>query len=330
MGGLWGVILTPLIFSVLVAFLLSPIINYLEKQGLSRTLSIIIMYIFFLVLLILLCLNMIPTLIRELQELIKALPQYTEMFLNYFERLESDYKRFDLPEGIRQALDEGIEEIQRDLVLFLERLTQLLISLFSQVLALFLVPIFAFYFLRDADKFKTTLMNMLPKDYRETVRETLSDINNTIGTYLRGLVLISGMVGTLVYVGLLVLGVEFALFLGLINALTNFIPYFGPILGSIPATLIALLQSPALAWKVILLIVLVQQVESQLLAPQILGRKLGFHPISVILAILVGGKLFGFLGLVLSVPLLAVIRVIVRHVMPLVYDYITKIRLRKI
>ena len=330
MGGLWGVILTPLIFSVLVAFLLNPIINYLERQGLSKTLSIVIMYIFFLVVLILLCFNLVPTLIRELQELIKALPGYTEIFLNYFEQLESDYKRFDLPEGIRQAIDEGIEEIQKDLILFLERLTQLLISLFSQVLALFLVPIFTFYFLRDSEKFKATLMNILPEDYRETFRETLNDINTTVGTYLRGLVLISGMVGTLVYIGLLILGVEFALFLGLLNALTNFIPYFGPVIGSIPATLIALLQSPALAWKVVLLIILIQQVESQLLAPQILGRKLGFHPLSVILAVLLGGKLFGFIGLVLSVPMLAIIRVIVRHTMPLLSDYISKVRLRKI
>ncbi len=317
MGGIWGVILTPLLFSVLLTYLLTPVINYLERQGLARPVAIIIIYIFFLALAVLFCLNLVPTLIGELQELIGVLPEYTEIFLEAFERMESEYERFDLPQGIRQAVDEGIEEIQKDLVLFLERLSQFFISLFSQFLALFLVPIVTFYFLKDAETFKSNILRLVPAHYRSTVRETLGDINKTVGLYLRGMVLVSGIVGALVYLGLIILGVEYALFLGLINALTNFIPYFGPFLGSIPAIIIALLHSSSLAWKVALLIILVQQVESQLLAPQVFGKNLGFHPLTVILAILVGGKFFGFLGLILSVPMLAIFRVVFRHLMPL-------------
>ncbi len=325
MGGLLGIIVTPLFLAVLAAYLLGPLVSLLEKRGINRSLGIAAVYLFIITLLVLLSFKLLPSLFDELQELVSVLPEYTERVLFFLEEVERDYERIELPEGIRSALDENIQGLQRLLIINLERFSQLLLASFSQLFALFLVPLFAYYFLRDGAEIKSRFLGLIPSVQRSNVEEALVEINNTLGAYLRGVFIISITVGGLIYVGLLILGVRFALFLGIVNALTNIIPYFGPVIGAVPVIVIALLQSPELVWKVILLIVVVQQVESQLIAPQVFGKSLGFHPITVIIALLLGGKYLGFFGLVFIIPLLAMARIVLKHFYPLVEHFIRKI-----
>ena len=122
------------------------------------------------------------------------------------------------------------------------------------------------------------------------------------------------------------MGVKFALFLGIINAFTNIIPYFGPLIGAFPVVIIAYLQSPTLVWKAVALIIIVQQIESQFIAPQILGRNLGFHPLTVILVLLLGGSYLGFFGLVFIIPFLAIIRVFYSFFSPVIREALKEFR----
>lgn len=324
MVSVWEIVFVPLLLAALLAYLLSPVVSYLEKQGVSRTAGIIIVYLVLILLFSMICLTVFPSLLKELKELASALPEYTETISRLLEDLERDYRRFQLPLGIRAAVDENLREIQKALTINLEKLTGFLLALFTQAFSLLLVPLFSFYFLRDATLIKAKFVQMFPLPYRQKVEMTLEEINKTMGAYLRGIALISLSVGFLIYIGLLILKVEFALFLGVVNALTDIIPYFGPILGALPVVLVALLQSPELVWKVILLIIVVQQVESQFIAPQLLGRSLGFHPLTVIIAVLLGGKFLGFAGMVLVVPFIALIRIIFRHFYPLLLQVIRK------
>jgi predicted PurR-regulated permease PerM len=313
LGGTLGVIITPLLLAVLMTYLLAPPVNYLQSQGMSRSMGIIAIYLFFIALITLLCLYLIPTLLEELQELMTALPEYTERYFSFFERIEADYRRFQLPEGIRSALDKNIREMQKLTIINLEKLSDYLLAFFSHALALLLVPLFAFYFLRDHERIKGRFLGLIPAPYQKRVEDALIEINLTLGAYLRGIFLLSLSVGVLMYLGLLLLGVDFALFLGLVNALTNIIPYFGPFIGALPVVLIALFQGPSMVWKVVVLVVIVQQVENQFITPEVLGRNLGFHPLTIIFAILLGGSHFGFLGLILTVPFIAIIRIIFRY-----------------
>lgn len=309
MGSVTGVIITPFLLALLLAIVFSPLVNYLEKQGLSRGMGIAAVYLFLAAFCLLFCMNLISSLFNELQELMAVLPEYAERITCFFEKVEKNYERFELPRGVRSAMDENIRQMQQSLVINLEKLSQLLIMLLSQVFGLFLIPVFLFYLLRDGTIIKQKLLNLFPEKYRFRIEITAGEIGKTLSAYIRGVVLISLLVGGLIYGGLFALGVKFALFLAIINALTNIIPYFGPLIGAFPAIIIAYLQSPALVWKVIALIILVQQIESQFIAPQILGRNLGFHPLTVILALLVGGSYLGFFGLVFIIPFLAIIRV---------------------
>jgi predicted PurR-regulated permease PerM len=316
--GIQGILIFPMIIAILITYLLSPLVNYLEKQNLRRGKGIAIVYIFFLTLLTAAGFSVVPVLIREVQELVLALPEYAEKLALFVEGLENFYRRFNFPDGIREVLDENIAELQRSLTLNLEAFTQFLVALFSQTFALFLVPLFAYYILRDSAVFKKRFLRLIPPGYRLNMENTLREINLTLGAYLRGIFIISLSVGLMIYLGLLILKVKFALLLGILNALTNVIPYFGPLIGAVPLVIIAFLQNPSLVWKVIALIVVAQQVENQFIAPQVFGRSLDLHPLTVIIALLLGGLYLGFLGLIIIIPLIAILRIFFRHFYPAV------------
>lgn len=318
MGGIVTVLITPLLLSVLLAYILAPPVRYLQKkQHLSRSYAIITIYIFFAAVMLLFCLNIFPNLILELEELGKLLPEYTERFIIFIGELEERWKRFQLPPGIRAAIEENIEAVQGLLTQRLDKIAVFLLSVIGQLVALLLVPLFTFYYLRDSDKFKNKLLQLLPPSFRQEMEETLAEVNKALGGYLRGIIIVSLAVGIMLYLGLLILGVEFALFLAILNALLNVIPYFGPLIGAVPVIIIALLQSPPLAGKVVLLIIIVQQVESQLITPRVLGNELGFHPLVVVIALLLGGLYLGFFGLVFIIPLTAVFLIFFKHLYPL-------------
>lgn len=324
MVGIRGLLIIPLLLAILVAYLLSPFVSYLEKQRIGRAKGIAVVYILLITVLLLLALNLIPTLLQELQELVLALPEYTEELMLLVERLVENYDSFNLPDVVRSSLDESLVQLQKSLIINLEKFSLFLLLCFSQAFALFLVPLFSYYLLRDNAHFKKRFLELIPEQYRINMEETLCEINKTLGAYLRGVFINSFSVGAMLYLGLLILGVKFSLFLGIINALTNVIPYFGPFIGAVPAVLIALLQSPALAWKVLLLIIIVQQIENQFIAPQVFGRSMDFHPLTVIIGLLLGGLYMGFTGLIIIIPLAAITRAIFRHFSPVVIQTLKK------
>lgn len=306
-------IFEPFLIAVIVAYILNPLVAVFEKRRVSRGLAILLLYAIFFAFAFLAGVWTIPGLVTELQKLMEMLPEYTEQAQGFIRHLYSDYRRFNLPDSLRLALDENILLLQRALQSLLERATGVLLGLFSHFFVLLLVPLLVYYFLRDMEHLKRSLVALFPARYRQRALVAAGEIDAALGAYLRGLLLICFLVGLLTYLGLRLLGVEFALILGIIYGLTNIIPYFGPLIGALPAVFIALLDSPALALKVVGVMVAVQQLDSQLLSPQILGRSLGLHPLVVILALLAGGQLFGLPGLILGVPLAAMLRIVLRH-----------------
>lgn len=314
-----GTLLTiffPFVVSLGAAYLLNPLLEFLcSRLRISRTLGIIFIYGVILLLVYLLFINTLPALAQELQKIIARVPFYTSQVQLYLEGMQSDYSRFNIPGALRQVIDGNIQELQDSLVDLLEALTHQALNFFSHIVLLVLIPLLVFYMLKDLDSIKAAFFSALPYRYRGRVRKMGEEVDKTLGAYIRGQLLISLLVGTMVYLGLTFLGVEFALVLAVINGITNIVPYFGPVIGAVPVLLLSLLDSPLLSLKVLLMLVVVQQVESHLLAPQILGRSLGIHPLLVILALLAGGSLAGFAGLILAVPAAAVARVMVKHLL---------------
>ncbi len=310
-------LLFPFFLAVIIAYILNPLVDFLDNRRLPRCLGILLIYAVFFSLGVVAALTVIPALVTELQKLGEDIPQYAVRVQAFLLRLQSDYQRFNLPESIRQVIDQNILNLQSAALALVQRVTDWVLGIFSHLFTIIIVPLLVYYLLRDEASLKRSLLMLFPKKYRRFVTKVGSEMDRTLGAYLRGMLFICFLVGLMTYAGLLIVGLDFALILGIIAGITNIIPYFGPLIGAVPAVLIALLHSPALALKVVIVLVVVQQIESQLIAPQVLGRSLGLHPLVVIFVLLLGGRLFGLVGLIFAVPFTALLRVLFRHAIDL-------------
>jgi len=187
---------------------------------------------------------------------------------------------------------------------------------------LFLVPFILFYMLADGEKLAPTLVSyLLPQSLQDEGRRILRDMDQALSAYIQGQALVSLSVGLLTFLGYLIIGLDYALLLALVMAVTNIIPFVGPLLGGIPAIIVGLVMSPGMAVRVLFVIVVAQQVESLLISPRIMGKKLGSHPVVILFVILISGSLAGFWGVLFAIPAFAVLRVAVSHLYSLALLY---------
>jgi predicted PurR-regulated permease PerM len=175
-------------------------------------------------------------------------------------------------------------------------------------------PILAFYLLHDWYKIKSEILALLPSGWRAELILFFRDVDKVLGGIIRGQLLVASIIGVFVTIGLYLLQVKFALIIGILAALFDIIPYFGPIIGASPAVMLAILESPWLTIKVILLFFIIQQIEGNIIHPKIIGENIGLHPLSVIFVVFVGGEVAGIIGMLLGVPVAAIGKVLVRHI----------------
>ncbi len=306
-------VLSPFLAAFIIAYILNPVVNFFTQRKIPRSIAVLIIFIVFFGSMALLIINIIPSIADELENLVEVLPNYTTRIQDFIQQLQTDYRRFNLPEGVRSIIDDSISDVEVRLIAFFDNITEKALGFFQGIIYIFIIPLLVYYFLRDFNVIKKYIKSIIPKKYQHQASLLIKEMDITLGAYFRGILMISFLVGTMTYLGLLFLRVEFALVLGIISGLTNVIPYFGPIIGSIPAITIALLESPALAVKVLILIFVIQQVESQFISPPILGRTLGIHPLVILFVIFLGGRLFGLVGLLIAVPFTAMLRILYNH-----------------
>lgn len=310
-------VLNPFLVALILAYLLAPLVNIVEKREVSRSAAILLVFLVIALLVFVFSVRVVPPFLEDLQRLGQQIPAYNRALQEFFSHIQQDYQRFNLPPYCTGLIEDGIAGLERAFVQQLQRSHLFVLNLFQRVALLLLVPVLTFYFLRDEKSLKGALYRMVPRRYRPFYLELCKDIDRALGSYVRGVLLVSLVVGILSYVGLLVLKIDFPLVFAFILGITNLIPYVGPIIGSVPVLLVALLSSPGLAFKVLLMIVIIQQLESQLVAPIIIGRSTGMHPLAVILALLLGGTIFGFAGLILALPAAIALQITARHLLRL-------------
>ncbi|CAM3861041.1 AI-2E family transporter [Mesobacillus thioparans] len=189
--------------------------------------------------------------------------------------------------------------------------TRIFSTITSVVVLLVVVPFLLFFLLRDEDKVRKKLQKIIPAGHEEEGNEILTDVDRTLSTYVIGQFLVALAVGTAMYIGFLIIGIESPLALAIFPMMFEIIPFFGPILGIIPAMLVALIDGPGMVLKVTVLTLIVQQLQSNLISPYIMGKKLHLHPAIVILLLLVGGSIYGFVGILIAVPTYSVLRVLI-------------------
>lgn len=302
-----GTALAPFLYALLLAYLLAPMVAYLEKQRLSRTMAIAAVYLLLVVSLVLLGIYVIPTIVAQINSLVKQLPAISIRAQELLYELGDQYERINLPPAVVESVEASLSRLQGSLTSLLNLLGQFIVGLFSSVVFIVLVPILSFYMLKDMETIQRSLLNLFPSSYQGVVLALFSRIDTKLGAWVRGQVSISLITGGLIFVGLRIVGMDYALVLGLLVAVFNIIPYFGPLIAAVPAILLGLMRAPVLGLKVLIVQVVVQHFESSVLVPHVLGRELGLHPLLIIFALLLGAQFGGVLGMVLAAPIAAIL-----------------------
>jgi len=307
-------ILGPFFLAFILAYLLNPLIVALERHKISRRRAILIIVGLIIVVTITIIFIILPTLYNELSKLAVILPNAIQLFTERVDGLREQFKATGLPSRVALVLDQHLGQgeviVANRLNLFLANLPKVL----STVTLYILSPVITIYFLSDWKGLGTRFFRIIPQRWRMEWRRLWQDINHVIRQFIRGDLVVAVIVGILIGIGVKLVGMEYALLIGLICGIFDLIPYFGPVIGAVPAVLLALTKSPGMAFKVALIILIVQQLEGNIISPKLMGDSVGLHPLWVIFALLAGGELAGFWGMLLAVPVAAVIRVVFNHI----------------
>ena len=315
------VILFPLLSSLALAYILEPLVEAFEQRGWSRTLSVLATLVLAFILLILALIFVIPSLWSQLVKSYEQLPNALEAGHRVLDPLIVQLKTTSPPiyEFIQSLLQkfrspEQQAEIGATVGKWVQGGLFKLVTATSSLLDLLLIPFFVFYLLSDYHKMAARVDSWVPPRHRSTVSDLLSRISTIISAYVRNQLVIALAMGVLYALGFAILRVPLALTLGLISGLLNFIPYVGTLTGLVLAVSFSALNGAGIGRIIGILIVfiVVQTVEGYYLTPKLLGEKLNLHPLVVLLGIVVGGNLFGLVGIILAVPVIAAARVILR------------------
>lgn len=304
-------IFIPFIVSAFITYLLHPIIERIHRTGLPRSVSIFIIYILFFGSIGYGFYRGIPVLIKQLMELSGNIPQLMGIYEKWLTMIRDHTDHW--PDGIHDRIEGLVAKAEEWLAQLIDRLIESIQALFNYMVILTLIPFLVFYMLRDVDQIKKTAWYLTPKRWRMQAKEFIRDADHSLGDYIRGQFFVCVIIGLLAFIGFFFFKVQYALILGLIIGVTNVIPYFGPIIGAIPALIIAASMGTNTVIVVVILIMVLQFIEANILGPFIVGRSLHMHPIIIMLALAAGGELGGVLGLILAVPVTAILKVVVEH-----------------
>jgi predicted PurR-regulated permease PerM len=321
----------PLIIAVEVffyAFLISgalyyvmiPLVDWLTMHKVPRPLSVAIAYLVFIAIITGLVALIGPSLQREFTALLISLPEKIDQLLAVFESLKEVAlfrPLFDLEALSFDHLSEIIPNaINNSLIYALNSITLILNFITGFFITILVIPFLLYYMLAESGRgtVPKVVSKLTPRLHNERTKRSLAEINNQLASYVQGLGLVCFLVGVLAYIGFIIIGIEFALVLAVFVLITNVVPILGPFIGAVPAVLVAAIDSPFMILKVIIVIVIIQQLDAMVIRPQVVGRKLAISPLAIILIVLLAGRLGGLLGIILAVPIFTVIKIVATQV----------------
>ncbi len=311
-------IMTFLALALILTYMFSPIMNYFEKRGFSKAFSIFIVYIILFLFLFSFIFLLIPASVDQLNTLIGELPHLTQNIKKVILDLLTP-KMVNINPKMVEDVSKNVDNVLKDLQIGLMDYTKLIVMKITSIFSLIvfgsiLVPFVLFYFLVDLDLFKKNFVSYIPPARRDEVFGIIEDVDKMLSKFIRGRVFTSIIVGILETLGLYLLGIKFALIVGVVSGILNFIPFIGPVIGTFIAILFSLERFSLIKiLEIIILYIVVNQIESFVLNPRILGKELDLHPLTVILSFLFFGKMFGFLGILLAVPMMSLVKVLFNH-----------------
>ncbi|WP_369937210.1 AI-2E family transporter [Xanthomonas tesorieronis] len=326
-GVLWVIallapILTPFVLALLLGWLGDPLVDRLERAGRSRNMAVTLVFVLMLLLLVLALLILVPMLERQIVTFIDVLPQVRDWFTGTAIPWAEQKTGLQLmawldPERLIDWIRGHWQQAGGVAATFFGYLSRSGFAMVTWVVNLVLLPILTFYFLRDWDILVERVAATIPRNHVATVGRLARQSNDVLGAFIRGQFLVMLALGVIYAGGLSLVGLNLGLLIGIVAGLISFIPYLGATTGILLAVLAALVQAKGFDLQLLILVGVVftvgQLLESYVLTPRIVGDKIGLHPVAVIFAVMAGGQLFGFLGMLLALPVAAVANVLLHY-----------------
>ncbi|STO08755.1 pheromone autoinducer 2 transporter [Exiguobacterium aurantiacum] len=317
-----ALVTVPLILAGLFFYFLVGIVDYLEKRSGKRGVSVAITLTSLLLIITIVFSVLGPLLVEQVTSLVNALPSIAkELQVQIFAVRDSLMENEFLSRFVNEN-DDMFTEFTNNVTAYLgdifgnvaSSVGRLVGFITSAVITIVVIPFMLIYMLLDGKRLPDSIVKWLPKSYESETRKILNDMHTTVKNYVHAQLLVAFFVGITSLIGLWIVGVDYAILLALFMMVTNIIPYVGPFLGAAPAVVVAFIQEPIMAVWVIIVIIIVQQIESNVISPLIQGKSLKVHPLTIIIVLLVAGNLAGIIGMLIAVPTYAVAKVVVQNI----------------
>lgn len=321
----FSVIGLPVIMAGILFYLLNPLIDWLERKKVPRIGGIITVFLVIIGLVVWGIIILIPIIREQTISLIENWPTYWNRLIEQIDHL--------LNSTIFSQLQTQLAGVNANVIKSIsEQANQVMDSTFSGigsvvgtvtnlVIALVTMPILLFFLLKDGRSLPYHVMKLLPTKTRIPMYNLLKEINTQISQYIRGQLLVAFFVGLIFWIGFAIIGLEYAVLLAIVAGLLNLVPYLGSFMAMIPIVIVAIVASPFMLVKVLIVFAIEQLLEGRLIQPLILGSNLKIHPVTIIIVLLTAGKLFGVPGVILGIPAYAVLKVIFQHIFAWYQDY---------
>ncbi|HDG7091102.1 cell elongation protein CozEb [Staphylococcus aureus] len=314
-------IAAPIIVSLILFYLFNPIVNMMECYRIPRVAGISIIYLAVVGVITLIVNLLIPIIGSQVDSLVKNSPQYLEKLINSIDKIANNtffssyYSQINdwlnsLPKKIPSMLSEFTDGFGSKIATFAETIANIGVVIVT-------TPFVLFFMLKDGHHFKEFSTNIMPPKFRKDFHDLLEKMSVQVGSYIQGQIIVSFCIGILLFIGYSVIGLKYSLVLASIAAVTSVVPYLGPTIAISPAIVIAAITSPWMLLKLAVVWTLVQFVEGHFISPNIMGKTLKIHPLTIIFILLCAGKLLGIVGVILGIPGYAILKVLVTHLFQL-------------
>lgn len=315
-------IITPIIVAYVFYYMLNPLVNFFEKK-MSRFIASLLAIFVGIITILIVIVGVVPIIVEQTQNLITALPRYIEVVKGYLEEYSDNAYVQVVVEYVNNNLN--VSKISEKLVSIATSIAQGVVSSISSTASVLVtMPFVLFFLLKDASHFNKFVISLLPKKLEKPVAETIDEIDDKVGSYIQGQMLVSLCIGVMLFIGYNIIGLHYAFSLATIAAFLSIVPYLGPVIAITPAMLVAASTSWVMVVKMLVVWGIVQFLEGNIISPNIMGRSMNMHPLTVIFVILIGVNIAGVVGAILGIPVYSILKVLVGKLLRSIKDRYNK------
>lgn len=308
----------PILLALILYYLFNPIVNWLEKHKIKRVYGVSAIFIIGIALIILGIVLVVPIIQKQIEGLIEHFPQYIDelnkMVSSFFKNSVFEKPLAEAMAAIQKWFDHISDGLGNYFSKAVEGASTIFSTLTGFVLVMFTAPIITFFLLKDDCKFFAFVLGIVPPRFRKDAKEIGSTMGTQVGAYLKGQVVVSISMGILTFIGFWIIKMPYAGTLAIIVGVTAVIPYIGPIVAFIPAAILAMTASFGMLVKMSIVWMIVQMFNGHVVAPQVMGKRLLIHPLTIIIVLLVMGDILGVFGLIFGIPIYATAKVLVTYI----------------